>query len=102
MSQLDKTNYATIKTYKIRGGQIDSTMVFEVEEGTDIVRIRHHAIPADPDRYETHFNIFVPLWDKTERIECDIWYEIELARDIYKYLIDINTEVFAFKPFKPV
>lgn len=100
MSQLDKTNYATIKTYKIRGGQIDSTMVFEVEEGTDIVRIRHHAIPADPDRYETHFNIFVPSWDKTEKIECDIWYEIELARDIYKYLIDINTEVF--KPFKPV
>jgi hypothetical protein len=99
MSQLDKTNYATIKTYKIRGAQIDSTIVFEVK-GIDVVRIRHHWWLEYPKRYEPHFNIFLPSWDKSERIECDIWYDIQIARDIYKYLIDINTEVF--KPFEPV
>ena len=99
MSQLDKTNYATIKTYKIRGGQIDSTIVFEVEMDC-IVRIRYHCCLEYPERYETHFNIFLPSRDKRDRIECDIWYEIQIARDIYKYLIDINTE--EFKPFKPV
>lgn len=103
MNQNKTANFTTIKTHKIRGGQYDSLITFEVQDGKDIVRIRSY-FDATQNRYVESFDVN-PHGDKTMVINADTWYDINIGREIYKYMTRNETgnpEFVNFKPFVPV
>ena len=103
MNQFKTANFTTLKTYKIRGGYLNSTMTFEVQG--DIVRIRHYCTLNDPNRYEPQFHAFAPEWDQNKTIEAEVWYDIKIAREVYKYMTRDETNNPNFMnhiPFVPV
>jgi len=103
MNQFKTSNFTTIKTYKIRGGQYDSLITFEVQDGKDIVRIRSY-FDANQNKYQEFFNVN-PHGDKTLVIDAETWYDIKIGREIYKYMTRDetgNSEFVNFKPFIPV
>jgi hypothetical protein len=94
-----RLSLATTKTYKIRGGYLNSTMTFEVQDGKDIVRIRHYCTLNDPNRYEPCFYAFV---GDLRFLEADVWYDIKIGREVYKYMTRDETEYPNFMSFLPV
>ena len=106
MNQNKTSNFTVLKTYKIRGGYLNSTMTFEVQDGKDIVRIRHYCTLSDPNRYEPCFHVSSPEWGQTKKIDADVWYDIKVARDVYRYMTrnEKNNPEFGtdYIPFVPV
>jgi hypothetical protein len=104
MNQNNTANFTVLKTYKIRGGYLNSTMTFEVQG--DIVRIRHYCTLNDPNRYEPCFHVTPPGWASTDRtIEAEVWYSIKIAREVYKHMTreeKNNPEYVNHTPFVPV
>lgn len=101
MNQFKTSNFTTIKTYKIRGGQYDSLITFEVQDGKDIVRIRCY-FDANQNHYQEFFNVN-PHGDKTLVIDAETWYDIKIGREIYKYMTrDETGNPETVKPFVPV
>ena len=103
MNQNKTSNSTILKTYKIRGGYLNSTMTFEVHE--DIVRIRHYCTLNDPNRYEPCFHVSSPEWGQTKKIDSDVWYDIKIGREVYKHMTreeKNNPEYVNHTPFLPV
>lgn len=103
MNQNKTANFTVLKTYKIQGGQYNSLITFEVQDGKDIVRIRSY-FDATQNRYVESFNVN-PHGDKTMVINAETWYDINIGREIYKYMTRNETgnpEFVNFKPFVPV
>jgi len=96
MNQNKTADFTTIKTHKIRGGYLNSTMTFEVQDGKDIVRIRHYCTLNDPNRYEPCFYAFA--WDQKKTIEADVWYDIKIGREVYKYMTRNSDGNISFLP----
>lgn len=106
MNQFNKTaDFTTVKTHRIQGGQYNSLMTFEVQDGKDIVRIRSY-FDANQNRYVEAFDVNPPeSKDGGWVINADTWYDIKIGRAIYKYMTRDETgnpEFPDFKPFLPV
>lgn len=104
MNQNKTANFTVLKTYRIQGGQYNSLITFEVQDGKDIVRIRSYFDAIHQNRYVESFNVN-PHGDKTMVIDADTWYDIKVARDIYRYMTRNETgnpDFPDFKPFVPV
>ena len=99
MNQTKTANFTTITTHRIQGGQYNSLMTFEVQDGKDIVRIRNY-----PDANK---NDYMEQFMTTPRgvIDAHTWYDIKIGRAIYKHMTRDETgnpEFPDFKPFLPV
>jgi len=107
MNQNKTANFTTITTHRIQGGQHNSLMTFEVQDGKDIVRIRNY-FNAYENRYVESFIINPPEAVGRENgwvIDAETWYDIKIGRAIYKYMTRDKTgnpEFPNFKPFLPV
>jgi len=105
MNQNKTANFTTITTHKIQGGQYNSLVTFEVQDGKDIVRMRSY-FNADENKYAESFNINPPeALEKDWVIDANTWYDIKVGREIYKYMMRDETgnpEYPNFRPFLPV
>ena len=107
MNQNKTANFTVLKTYKIQGGQYNSLITFEVQDGKDIVRIRSYFDAIHQNRYVESFNVKTPEINggKTMVIYAETWYDINIGRAIYKYMTRNETgnpEFVNHTPFVPV
>lgn len=106
MNQFNKGNFTTCTTYTLKSGYGDTRMTFEVQDGTNLVRMRHYCKTNDPNiMYIRHFNVHSPYWSESRKIDSETWYDIQVARDVWNYLTgqtETDNESYGYKPFTRV
>lgn len=100
MNQFNTSNFTTRKVYRIQSGYSPTSIItFEVQDGTNLVRMRHFNDPDDPRGYIPYFSVHPSNWTEPRKIDSDTHYDIQVARDVWNYLTGGDESNRAYKPY---